>query len=156
MIKVTDEQVNIDNYTRIWRSLGSIYKMMYKGMDKKFVEMGTSVLEYRILRILVETGRKTMANLADLNFVTQAWITGMADRMEEKGYVKRARSSEDRRVIYVELTEKGQIFIEKMRKVHDEFLKDLFSFIQPEESELLANAIEKFSRELEKKISISE
>ena len=43
-------------------------------------------------------------------------IYKQSDKMEEKGYVKRVRSSDDRRVIYVELTEKGKEFIEKMKK----------------------------------------
>ncbi|OWP55113.1 MAG: hypothetical protein B2I18_02300 [Cuniculiplasma sp. C_DKE] len=128
---------------------------MYNGMDKKFDEVGSNVLEYRILRILVETGKKTMANLADLNFVTQAWITGMTDKMEEKGYVKRVRSSDDRRVIYVELTEKGKEFIEKMRKVHDDFLKSLLSFIPPEDTSKMADIIETFSDELGKRVITS-
>ena len=33
-------------------------------MEKKFDEVGSNVLEYRILRILAESGKKTMANLA--------------------------------------------------------------------------------------------
>ena len=107
------------------------------------------------MRILAESGKKTMANLADLNFVTQAWITGMTDKMEEKGYVKRVRSSDDRRVIYVELTEKGKEFIEKMKKVHDEFLKSFLSFIPPDDTSKMADIVENFSEELEKRVITS-
>lgn len=156
MVKKMDRENNqVDDYTRIWRSLGTIYKLMYNGMEKKFDEVGSNVLEYRILRILAESGKKTMANLADLNFVTQAWITGMTDKMEEKGYVKRVRSSDDRRVIYVELTEKGKEFIEKMRKVHDEFLKSFLSFIPPDDTSKMADIVENFSKELEKRVVTS-
>lgn len=149
--KMKGNETQIDDYSRIWKGLATIYKIMYSSMDRRFSEEGTSNLEYRILRILVEGGRKTMANLADLNFVTQAWITGMTDRMEEKGYVKRVRSSDDRRVIYIELTDGGKRFTDKMRKVHDEFLTDFLSFIPLEDSSRLADIIESFSGKLEKK-----
>mgnify|MGYP001626218149 CR=1 FL=1 len=84
-------------YTKIWRDLISIYKNLYKRVESKFAENGISVLEYRILRILEEEGKMTMASLADKNYVTQAWITGLIDKMEIlenlKNQMKKSQSS---------------------------------------------------------------
>jgi DNA-binding MarR family transcriptional regulator len=150
---VKNDENRLKNYTQIWRDFGTIYKILYRGMDKKFSESGTNVLEYRILRILDGEQRKTMANLAEMTFVTQAWITGMIDKMEDKDLVKRVRSEEDRRVIYVEMTNNGTEFFNKMRKIHDNFLIEMLSFIETDDAKEMAKIANKFLSQLEKKCS---
>lgn len=146
---VREKQCNPDLYTKIWRNLISLYKILYKKVESKFNENNISVLEYRILRILKENGKMTMANLADENYVTQAWITGMIDKMESKGLVSRNRSETDRRVIYINATDKGEEFLDKMRIVHDEILAETFSFMNEEEARKIFQIFEELREKLE-------
>ena len=146
---VREKQCDPEIYTKIWRNLISLYKVLYKKVEGKFTENNITVLEYRILRILKENGKMTMANLADQNYVTQAWITGMIDKMESKGLVSRNRSDTDRRVIYISPTEKGEEFIEKMRKVHDEILAEAFSFMDEEKAKKILSILEDLREKLE-------
>ena len=53
---------------------------------------------------------KEGCSFSDLNqilHVSAPTVTGIIDRLEKIGYVKRIHSKEDRRVINIELTEKG-------------------------------------------------
>ena len=45
-----------------------------------------------------------MIELANINMVTQGWITGVIDKLEELSYVRRERSETDRRVININIT----------------------------------------------------
>ncbi len=150
------EERKVHSYTEIWRDIGKAYKIMYKGMDTLFQQNGSNVLEYRILRVLSEEGQKTMATLAEMNFVTQAWITGLVDKLEDKEHVKRIRSNKDRRVIYVEITKKGGSILEEMKKIHDDFLKELLAFVSEEEAGQIEIFVRNFRKSLEAKLTTSE
>ncbi|PIQ42725.1 MAG: hypothetical protein COW05_08330 [Gammaproteobacteria bacterium CG12_big_fil_rev_8_21_14_0_65_46_12] len=49
-----------------------------------------------------------MSQIAKSANLTLGSVTQIIDKLEDKGYVKRQRSKEDRRVVFVELTEKGR------------------------------------------------
>ena len=53
-------------------------------------------------------GELTMGALAQRVGITEKTITGVVDRMEREDYLLRERSEEDRRVVHVKLTKKGQ------------------------------------------------
>lgn len=141
---------NSERFTSLWRNFISIYKMLYRAVEKTFSRYDVSVLEYRILRILDENEKMTMANLAEINYVTQAWITGMIDKMESKNLVKRVRSEKDRRVIYIENTEEGKKTFKSMKKVHDLILQELLSKIDEKDVDELLRITTTLKLEMEK------
>lgn len=51
--------------------------------------------------------RKTPTELATTSMLTTGGVTFRLDRLEESGLIRRVRSSEDRRVVYAELTDQG-------------------------------------------------
>lgn len=69
--------------------------------------VSVSPSQYRILRRLTE-GEATVSALAEWNAVTLPTATKILDVLVERGWVERWRSREDRRLVYVGLTEKGR------------------------------------------------
>ncbi len=124
-------------YTSLWRNTTSIYKILHKMLEHELIIRNSSILEYRILKIIDEVQTITMAQIAERNYVTQAWITGMIDKMENKNLVKRNRSEEDRRVIYIEITESGKALLLDLKAVIDKTLYENFSFIDLKEMDHL-------------------
>lgn len=145
----TNETNKIDNYAEIWRELSKAYKIIYKGLDKSFQQHNSNVLEYRIMKHIYEEGSQAMARLAEMSYVTQAWITGMVDKLEEKGYVVRIRSNEDRRVINVDLTPSGIKFYKKMKSINDTFLEGILSFIRDDEASQMTKILHNIVERLE-------
>jgi DNA-binding MarR family transcriptional regulator len=60
-----------------------------------------------------------MSQVALQGRVTRGAVTLMVNKLEKKGYVKRVRNDEDRRVVYVRLTAKGLAVERKHRKYHE-------------------------------------
>jgi DNA-binding MarR family transcriptional regulator len=60
-----------------------------------------------VLRTLVKYGPLASASLSRRLYVTPANITGIVDRLEKRGLVKRVRKEGDRRVALIEMTESG-------------------------------------------------
>ncbi len=130
-----------EKYSQIWADVSKIYKVIYKDLDRNFQEHNSNLLEYKILKMLHEEGSQAMASIAEKSFVTQAWITGLVDKLEEKGFVVRVRSNHDRRVINVEMTQSGQKFFSEMRVVHEKLLGKILSFIHEDEATQIAKLV---------------
>lgn len=72
------------------------------------VSTGLTVPQLLCLRHIRQHGFLTPGTLASYIFVSKATVTGILDRLEARGLVKRERSDPDRRKICVELTEEGE------------------------------------------------
>ena len=71
-----------------------------------------SSAQLNCLVILYENGPLPPSQIAKLMMVNSSTITGIIDRLEQKGLVKRMRISTDRRVITVDLTKNGKVLAE--------------------------------------------
>ena len=60
-----------------------------------------------VLKVLEGVGDLSLSELSERIRAQNSTVTGIIDRMEREGLVVRARSTEDRRVVNIRLTEKG-------------------------------------------------
>jgi MarR family transcriptional regulator, organic hydroperoxide resistance regulator len=60
-----------------------------------------------VLKMLEGVGDLSLSELSERIRAQNSTVTGIIDRMERESLVVRARSTEDRRVVYIRLTEKG-------------------------------------------------
>lgn len=65
------------------------------------------------LMALHDQGPLPPSQIAKMVFLKSSTVTGIIDRLELKGLVKRVRRSSDRRVVTIELTEAGRMLAEK-------------------------------------------
>lgn len=73
-----------------------------------FREHGLTGSQYNVLRILRGEGAPLpILEIAGRTVTVVPGITGLIDRLERAGFVRRQRCQDDRRVIYVALTDKG-------------------------------------------------
>ncbi|NLD35280.1 MAG: MarR family transcriptional regulator [Desulfatiglans sp.] len=68
-----------------------------------------SSAQLNCLLTLNENGSLPPSHIARLMMINSSTITGIIDRLEEKGLLKRMRISKDRRIITVELTKNGEV-----------------------------------------------
>lgn len=134
----------------VWRELLKTYKTWYRASEKNLLSIGISTVEYRILKNLSARGDLPMIELANINMVTQGWITGVVDKLEKLGYVKRERSDTDRRVINIKITQKGKIFFKKAEIMHLEFIDGTLKNFSDEEKYNILNLLKKIEINVEK------
>jgi DNA-binding MarR family transcriptional regulator len=73
-----------------------------------FREFGLTSSQYNVLRILRGEGQPLpILEIAQRTITVVPGITGLVDRLEDSGYVRRERCANDRRVVYVTLTDKA-------------------------------------------------
>ncbi|MCS0788221.1 MarR family transcriptional regulator [Cytobacillus firmus] len=72
------------------------------------------------LRYINQVGSCTSSELAEVFDVKKSAITAMITRMWEKGLIQRTRDENDRRVVYLTLTEKGnELYVKAEEKIHN-------------------------------------
>lgn len=89
---------------------------------------GITLQQYNVLRILRGAGEEGLPTLAvaDRMIERTPGVTRLIDRMEKKGWVTRARCSEDRRRVWCRITEPGLRLLESLdQPVND--LDDAFA-----------------------------
>lgn len=70
-------------------------------------KLGLNPTDSKALSLLGETGPVPAGRLAELLDLTTGAVTGVLDRLEEAGLVRRESDTEDRRRVLVVLSEKG-------------------------------------------------
>jgi DNA-binding MarR family transcriptional regulator len=96
---------------RVQQTIYLIRKLMQAGayytkeLNKKY---NVSAPQVACLLALLEDGPMALSQVARKIMVNSSTLTGIIDRLEQKGLVKRTRTSLDRRVITIELTEAGR------------------------------------------------
>jgi DNA-binding MarR family transcriptional regulator len=76
-----------------------------KALNKKYQ---VSAPQLHCLLALYEQGPMPPSQIATYVMVNSSTVTGILDRLEQKGFVRRLRTSADRRVITIELTAEGE------------------------------------------------
>lgn len=74
---------------------------------------GLTTPQLMLLQAIQTHGAVATARLADAVSLSQATVTTIIDRLEQRGYVERRRSAADRRVVHVQLTPTGQALLER-------------------------------------------
>lgn len=68
--------------------------------------------QWRVIRALAEHKELESKQLADLCCILSPSLTGIINRLEQQGYIKRRRSSDDQRRILISLTIKAKEMFE--------------------------------------------
>ncbi len=80
--------------------------------------IGMTVTDMQVIDLLESTGPSTAGQLADLTGLTTGAITGMLNRLEEGGLVRRERDPSDGRKVIVRL-ERGADVVRKVNPIFD-------------------------------------
>jgi DNA-binding MarR family transcriptional regulator len=108
------------NYTPE-ESIGYLLKrlgnLLTTTFDRELARYDMTHAQFGIFFKLLHGHARTAADLARELMTDTGAMTRMLDRLEEKGFVQRTRSCEDRRVIEVALTPKGKQMADEMTQV---------------------------------------
>jgi DNA-binding MarR family transcriptional regulator len=113
-------------------------------LGRLFREHGLTSSQYNILRILRGEGKPLPSlEIADRMIQVVPAITGLIDRLESQELVTRRRCQEDRRVVYIEITEKATKVLADLDQPLDELHKSLMSNLNKNELSDLIRLLEK-------------
>ncbi len=109
-----------------------------------FREYELTSSQYNVLRILRGEGKPMPCQeIADRMIQVVPAMTGLLDRLEKQDLIKRERCTEDRRVVYVELTDSATDLLKRMDRPVSELHKQMIGHLKQTELKDLSRLLEK-------------
>ena len=134
----------------LWQSIRCIYRAALKRLNARLRKERITFSQYNVLLALSREGPMQMNKLGENMLVAPANVTGLVDRMEKKGYVRRKKGEKDRRLYVIEATEKGTRVFTSISSKFRLYVGNLGSTLTREERNSTLAALRKVRMEVEK------
>jgi DNA-binding MarR family transcriptional regulator len=119
-------------------------------LARLFREYGLTPSQYNVLRILRGEGKPLpILEVADRMLAAVPGITGLIDRLEGMGLIARRRCTEDRRVVFVAITDKGLELLGRLDGPEAALHKRLIGHLSPAELREVSRLLEKARQSLD-------
>jgi DNA-binding MarR family transcriptional regulator len=140
---------------RIWMNWYHTGELITKYADSRLSKVrGLSYQQFLVLLIMKKVGENAnateMAKKLDKNTNT---LSTILDRMEEKGLVKKIRDTEDRRLVWAIMTEKGKDKLAATTKASWAMFEKLTSCFSQEEMKTFDVLLEKLRKNTSKALN---
>lgn len=141
-----------DEYQEINQALVRVYNGILWIEEKELRESTFSDLtikEMHAIAAITMYDHQTTSQVAQKLHLTPGTMTAMTDRLIAKGYAKRFRDPEDRRVIRLGLTNKGRVLYRAHRAFHNMMVKSFLKGMDENEQRTIHKALHNLENFLE-------
>ncbi len=133
--KGTEEEIkSLDCYTRFTRAADTLPSRVYQ---QSLAPHGLTLSQFGTLEILYHRGPMCPGEIGQRLLKTGGNMTMVIDNLEKGGLVRRERDSEDRRQIFISLTETGEALISRILPEYAAAVAEELSILTQEEQEEL-------------------
>ncbi len=142
-----------ERFLRTLRRLAECYHGFERYSAAHVRELGLTPSQFDIIATLGNTPGMTFKELGEHTLITKGTLTGVVDRMAEKGLVERVAVESDRRSMTVRLTRRGDAEFERVFAAHIAHLKYAFGKLSAAEMEQLEQILGKLEQRFEPKMT---
>jgi DNA-binding MarR family transcriptional regulator len=128
MDKLTAQSASAADFIPLMQELAGAYQAfsLYDAEGLRRSGSGLTPSQARVIFTLGGTEGMTCKEIGDITLITKGTLTGVVDRLEEKGLVERWSVEEDGRKTIVALTRRGQRVYDREYPRHVAFLQSKF------------------------------
>jgi DNA-binding MarR family transcriptional regulator len=133
------------------RALLRTLALLERVMQPYFAQLGISSSQWGVLRTLQQSGPDglRLVDLSELLLIRPPSVTGVVDRLERAGLVKRLDSPLDARSKQVALTPVGRQLVERVLAGLPEQYEKVLGILQPEEQVTLVQLLDRLGLHFE-------
>lgn len=140
----------MDIYEELFFSLKKVHEqtiaLMHLKDDEELLTRGQMFLLFRIN----QTEKLKTTDISQFFGITPGAATAIADKLEQLEFIQRHRAENDRRVVYIKLTEKGTELVAKKKEEFKNRFTDLLGDFPKEEVHQTVQALNKIAQALQK------
>lgn len=120
---------------RVHLRLATCRNLLMREARRSVERWGLTLPQFDVLAELTRAGEAgfTFVELSRLLLVTSGNLTGIVDRLEADGLVRRETDDRDRRLVRIVLTRKGRQLAEQIMPQHAEDIQALLAFMPREQ-----------------------
>ena len=115
-----------DPYLQLLRPLVEAYQAIFLVGDRHIRSMGLTPPQFDVIAELGGTKGMTCVELSQSTLLAKASLTGILDRLEAKGLLKRQAVPHDRRATHIRLTQKGENVYRQVFPAHAKVMRPYF------------------------------
>lgn len=134
--KVDDRQ--IEDIERSLRRIGDIVKQ--KGREI-LTQFPITPPQFIALQWLNEYGDMTIGELSQKMYLACSTTTDLIDRMEKNELVQRVKDTQDRRVVRIQLLDRGRVIIKEVINKRQDYLESVLSQFTQDEVDYLEKSL---------------
>ena len=138
----------IEKAKRFEKVFAEFFKIVRLRKPSSFSNINITEPQYFTLNYLARNNNCTMGDLKEHLDVSLSTLTGIIDRMVRDGYVERERDDDDRRLVRVRLTKKGDGIVEEINIKRLERIIAVLEVLSKEDQDLLIGTIERLTEHL--------
>ena len=139
----------MDSYETLNETLVNLFRDVLEIEQKALATSEFQDLTNNDLHVIEAIGMdqpKNMSSIAKVLSVTVGTLTIAMNSLVKKGYVKRTRGKEDRRVVYISLSEKGKGAYQHHERFHRHMIDEILRDLTAEETEALMKSLTKLDQ----------
>ncbi|CAG7644368.1 HTH-type transcriptional regulator MhqR [Paenibacillus solanacearum] len=114
--------------------------------DRDIRQHGLNRTEFGVLELLYHKGAQPIQQIGGKVLMSSGNITYVVDKLEKKKLAVRRASTEDRRLIFAEITESGKQLIEDVFPKHTEVIEQAMNSLTPEEKQTASRLLKKLGK----------
>lgn len=124
--------------------------MVKHSMGKHFNDMNLTGPQGMMMGILSHDGEMKISDLSEKIGLSNSTVSGIIDRLEKQGLVERTRSLDDRRVVYVKVSNDFQKNCKKNFSKIEKTFEVAINKATPEEIEIILKGLDTLEQLMEK------
>lgn len=105
-----------------------------------------------VIKMLETLGDLSLSRLSERIRAQNSTVTGIVDRMEREGLVVRTRSETDRRVVHIQLTQKGLDIAKEVKVEPIQMFREALSALSREDAKDLLRILTKLAQRVKAKV----
>lgn len=144
--------VERDRAKEFWDSTSKLKDIWHKSMKEKEFNMGEFMIIKTIYFLTHNSEDSLGVKPSDIGknlFIKKPTISKILNNLEDKGYINRISNKVDRRIVYVNLTEKGIRLFEEHKIKMSTYMNKIVSKMGNEDMDILITLVNKLSNSLE-------
>ena len=124
-------------------SLGKVSRQMTRVYRERLAKYGLSQPQFFLLIALYEEDDILITRLAEKVALDKSTLTGILDRLERDGLITRQATPNDRRALYIRLTERSRLLRDDLTNIYNDTNQQFLSRLTDYEREVFDNILDK-------------
>lgn len=136
-----NNQVNATHFLPVLKELVTAYQSFEHYSARHVKSLGLTMTQFDVIATLGNQPPMSCKVLGNKTLVSKGTLTGVLERLEEKGFISRESNPEDARSQMIGLTKSGQKAFEKAFPAHMEYLGQAFAKLSSAELTRLVSSL---------------
>src|SRR5699024_1081085 len=136
---IMSENLSLRTFVFLMKASKSVTEYVKKDIGR--YDMKTT--DFAVLEALYHKGDMTVKQISEAVLINAGSMTYVIDKLETKELIKRQRCKDDRRAVYIHITDKGKQLMDNIFPKHQKAIEELFQDLSTDEKKTVIDLLKR-------------